>query len=84
MSDVTEGTTVANLGFDEVRFPHPLFHGDTSYAETEVVAKRLSNSRPGNGLVTFGHRATNQHGELVASARRAALMLRMPTTDGPS
>lgn len=66
---------MANLGFDSVQFPHPVFHGDTLYAETEVIAKRPSRSRPGNGVVTFEHRARNQDGELVASARRTALML---------
>ncbi|MEO2109074.1 MAG: MaoC family dehydratase [Actinomycetota bacterium] len=78
VSDLTDGTTVANLGFDEIRFPHPLFHGDTLYAETEVVRKRLSRSRPGNGLVVFDHRGTNQHGKVVATARRTALMIRRP------
>lgn len=86
VSDLTEGTTVANLGFDEIRFPLPLFHGDTLYAETEVVSQRLSRSRPGNGLVVFEHRGTNQHDQVVATARRTALMIRRPASvaSGPN
>lgn len=80
VSDLTQGTTVANLGFDEVRFPRPLFHGDTLYAETEVISKRLSRSRPADGVVVFEHRGTNQHGEVVAIARRTALMRRAPAS----
>jgi len=76
VNDTTLGTTVANLGWDEVRFPKPLFHGDTLSVETEVHAVRESKSRPANGIVTFIHRAFNQHGELVASCKRSALMLR--------
>jgi acyl dehydratase len=72
----TLGTTVANLGFDEVRFPHPVFHGDTLRAETEVQEVRASKSRADRGIVTFIHRAFNQRDELVASCKRSALMLR--------
>ncbi len=75
VGDTTLGTTVANLGWDEVRFPKPLFHGDTVRVETEVLELRLSNSRPGNGIVIFEHRAYNQHDELVARCKRSALML---------
>lgn len=75
VGQLTQGTTVANLGFERVDFPRPVLHGDTLYAESEVVAKRESRSRPGNGVVTFEHRARNQRGELVAVARRGALML---------
>jgi acyl dehydratase len=74
--DTTLGTTVANLGFDEVRFPHPVFHGDTLRAETEVQEVRASKSRADRGIVTFIHRAFNQRDELVASCKRSALMLR--------
>lgn len=74
--DTTLGTTVANLGWDEVRFPHPVFHGDTIRAESEVLETRASKSRPENGIVIFGHRAFNQHDALVASCKRSALMLR--------
>jgi len=78
VGDTTVGTTVANLGWDEVRFPKPLFHGDTIRIETEVLALRESKSRPDNGIVTFAHRAYNQHDELVGECRRSALMWRKP------
>ncbi|HXH12640.1 MAG TPA: MaoC family dehydratase [Alphaproteobacteria bacterium] len=74
VGDTTLGTTVANLGFDKTEFPKPVFHGDTIYAETEVVEKRESRSRQDAGVVFFEHRAKNQHGEVVARCRRAALM----------
>jgi acyl dehydratase len=80
VGDTTLGTTVANLGWDEVRFPKPLFHGDTVHVESEVVDVRDSRSRPQNGIVVFEHRAFNQKGELVARCKRSALMLRRPTT----
>ena len=79
VGDTTLGTTVANLGMDEVRFPKPLFHGDTLRVETEVAELRDSRSRPENSIVVFMHRAFNQHGNLVASCKRQALMLRRPT-----
>ena len=78
VGDTTLGTTVANLGWDEVRFPKPLFHGDTIRVETEVLELRDSKSRPDNGIVVFIHRAWNQHDELVGECRRSALMLRRP------
>jgi acyl dehydratase len=76
--ETTLGTTVANLGFDEVVFPAPLFHGDTIRVETEVVEARESSSRPTQGVVTFEHRAYNQHDTLVCRARRGALMHKRP------
>ena len=78
VNDTTHGTTVANLGWDEVRFPHPLFHGDTIRVESEVLEVRESRSRPENGIVVFAHRAYNQDDVLVGSCRRSALMLRKP------
>jgi len=78
VGDTTLGTTVANLGWDEVRFPKPLFHGDTVHVETEVLELRESKSRPQNGIVIFEHRGYNQHNVLVASCKRSALMLRKP------
>ena len=78
VGDTTVGTTVANLGWDEVRFPQPLFHGDTIHVETEVLEVRASKSRPDNGIVTFAHRAYNQKDELVGDCKRSALMLRKP------
>jgi acyl dehydratase len=78
--ETTHGTTIANLGFEEVVFPKPLFAGDTVHVESEVVAARESKSRPGQGIVTFEHRAYNQHDELVCRARRGALMHKRPET----
>ena len=83
VGDTTLGTTVANLGWDEVRFPRPLFHGDTLRVETEVIELRDSKSRPQNGIVVFAHRAFNQKDELVASCKRSALMLRKPNQPSP-
>ncbi len=76
VGETTLGTTVANLGMDEVRFPKPVFHGDTIRVESEVLELRESKSRPHNGIVLFIHRAFNQKGELVAICKRSALMLR--------
>ena len=76
--ELTHGTTVANLGFDAVKFPAPVFHGDTIHAETEVMAARPSNSQPDRGIVTFEHRAFNQEDVLVCSAVRNALMHKRP------
>ena len=78
VNDTTLGTTVANLGWDQVRFPKPLFHGDTVHVQTEVLELRDSRSRPDNGIVIFAHRAFNQNDELVAECKRSALMLRKP------
>lgn len=78
VGDTTLGTTVGNLGFDEVRFPAPLFHGDTVHVETEVVSRRESASRPTAGIVVFEHRGYNQKDVLVARVRRSALMHKQP------
>lgn len=78
INDITLGTTVANLGLEKVRFPHPLFVGDTVHVETEVIAVRESRSRPRNGILTLEHRGFNQEGTLVAICQRAVLMLRRP------
>jgi acyl dehydratase len=69
---------VGNLGFSEISFPKPVFHGDTMYAETLVAEKRESKSRPGEGIVTFAHTARNQHGEVVATATRKTLVRMLP------
>lgn len=74
VGQLTQGTIVGNLGFTEVTFPHPLFHGDTLYTETEVVEKRLSASRPGQGIVSLRHTGKNQNGAVVALATRAVLV----------
>lgn len=74
VSQITQGTLVAQLGLTDITFPAPVFHGDTLYAETEITAKRLSGSRPGQGIVTMNHIGRNQRGEVVATATRTALM----------
>lgn len=73
VGDTTLGTAIANLGWDEVRFPKPVFHGDTLRIETEIVDLRESKSRPNAGIVTFLHRAYNQRNELVAHCKRSGL-----------
>lgn len=78
VGDTTLGTTVGNLGWDEVRFPGPVFHGDTIRVESEVVSIRESRSRPQNGIVVFEHRGYNQRNELIATCKRSALMLKAP------
>lgn len=78
VGDTTLGTAIANLGWDEVRFPKPLFHGDTIRIETEVLALRESRSRADAGIVTFLHRAYNQHNELVGSCKRSGLQRKSP------
>jgi acyl dehydratase len=76
VNDLTLGTTIANLGMTEVKFPAPLFEGDTLHATTEVLGKRPSKSRPEAGIVEFLHRAYQQEGRLVAECRRQAFMKR--------
>ena len=78
VGDTTLGTAVANLGWDEVRFPKPVFVGDTLNIVTEVLELRESRSRPDAGIVTFRHEAYNQRGELVASCKRSGLQRRKP------
>ena len=74
VAQLTQGTIVGNLGFTDVAFPHPLFHGDTLYTSTEVVEKRLSASRPGQGIVTLKHTGENQDGVVVGVATRTVLV----------
>ncbi|MGK2908256.1 MAG: MaoC family dehydratase [Sphingobium sp.] len=78
VGDTTLGTAVANLGWDEVRFPNPLFAGDTIHVVSEVIELRESKSRPDQGIVTFLHTAYNQKDELVASCKRSGLQLKKP------
>ena len=78
VADTTLGTTIANLGWDEVRFPKPVFIGDTLRIETSVLEMRESRSRPDSGIVTFTHRAYNQRNEEVGSCKRIALMKKRP------
>jgi acyl dehydratase len=78
VGDTTLGTAIANLGWDEVRFPKPVFHGDTLRVETEIIDLRESKSRPNAGIVTFKHSAYNQRNELVAHCKRSGLQLKRP------
>jgi acyl dehydratase len=78
VNDTTLGTTIANLGMTDVRFPKPVFHGDTLHVTTEVLGKRETRSRPDAGIVEFLHRAINQNGEVVAECRRQAMMRKRP------
>ena len=78
VADTTMGVLVANLGFDEVKFPKPVFVGDTLRFESEAIALRESQSRPEAGLVTWQHRAINQRGETVCVMKRTALLRKTP------
>ena len=78
VSDMTVGTTIANLGMTDVKFPNPLFEGDTVNCTTTVVSKRASKSRPGAGIVEFHHKAFKQDGTLVAECHRNAFMVMRP------
>ena len=78
VTDTTLGTTVGNLGMTDVRFPKPVFHGDTLHSTTTIKDKRESKSRPTMGIVVFEHRAFNQRGEEVAYCLRSGLMLKKP------
>lgn len=78
VGDTTLGTTVANLGWNDVRFPKPVFHGDTIRVRSTVAELRESRSRPDAGITTFLHEAFNQRGELVAVCQRVALMKKKP------
>ena len=78
VQETTLGTTVANLGMTEVRFPFPVFAGDTLRSRTTVLELRASKSRPNAGIVTFLHQGFNQRDEEVTTLKRQALMLRKP------
>ena len=78
VAQLTQGTLVAQLGLGEIAFPHPLFAGDTLYTESVITAKRLSSSRPGQGVVTIAHTGRNQDGTVVATATRTVLVHCMP------
>ena len=78
VADTTLGTLVANLGYDALKFPHPVFVGDTLRSETECVAVRESKSRPNAGIVTWAHRSFNQKDELVCECTRTALLMNKP------
>ncbi|MAN75744.1 MAG: dehydratase [Rhizobiales bacterium] len=78
VAETTLGTLIANLGYDAVRMPKPVFIGDTLRIESEVIDLRASGSRPEAGIVTFAHRAINQHDEIVCTCTRTALIRRRP------
>ncbi|GAA1959238.1 MaoC family dehydratase [Microbacterium aquimaris] len=83
VSQITQGTLVAQLGLTDIAFPAPLHHGDTLYTETEILDARPSASRPGQGVVTMRHTGRDQHGTVVATAIRTALMWYAPDEEGP-
>lgn len=76
--ELTLGTTVANLGFEQITFPAPVFHGDTIHVESEVLEMRESRSRPEAGIVLFEHLGYNQRDELVVRAARRAMIRKQP------
>ncbi|KQR45605.1 dehydratase [Microbacterium sp. Leaf161] len=78
VAQLTQGTLVAQLGFGEIAFPHPLFAGDTLYTDSVIVEKRLSGSRPGQGIVTIAHTGRNQDDTVVATATRTVLVHCLP------
>ena len=79
--EITLGTLVANLGFERIEFPKPVFHGDTIHAQSTVISSRASNSRPNAGIVGLEHRAINQRGETVCTCHRTILVFRRPTLE---
>jgi itaconyl-CoA hydratase len=81
VAQLTQGTLVAQLGFGEVAFAHPLFVGDTLYTESVVAEKRLSSSRPGQGICTIAHTGRNQNGVVVATAARTVLVQCTPVEE---
>jgi acyl dehydratase len=79
VGDMTLGTLVANLGYDKLVMPKPVFIGDTMRAETDVIELRASKSRQDAGIVTFTHRLLNQRGEIVCQCLRMALLKKAAT-----
>jgi acyl dehydratase len=80
VADLTEGTIVANLSYEKVVYPNPVFHGDTLYVESEVLEKRESRSRPDCGIVRLRHLGRNQHGKVVVEVERMVLFKKKPVT----
>lgn len=80
--ELTMGTTLGNLGYDKIKFPHPVFHGDTLRGETTIVDKRESSSRTDSGIVWFEHLGLNQRDEVVVEMTRVGLMAKRPTNEG--
>ncbi|SEB29764.1 MaoC family dehydratase [Rhodococcus koreensis] len=79
--ETTQGTTLGNLGYEDVKFPKPVFHGDTIRVRTEILDKRESKSRNDSGVVQFRHYGINQRDEVVCECRRAGLMLKRTATE---
>ncbi|BAH51138.1 MaoC family dehydratase [Rhodococcus opacus] len=79
--ETTQGTTLGNLGYEDVKFPKPVFHGDTIRVRTEILEKRESKSRNDSGIVQFRHYGINQRDEVVCECRRAGLMLKRTATE---
>jgi acyl dehydratase len=82
VADLTEGTIVANLSYENVAHPRPVFHGDTIYAETEVLSMRDSQSNPERGVVHLKQAGLNQHGQVVLELERTVLFLKRPKESG--
>lgn len=78
VAQLTQGTLVAQLGLGDIAFPHPVFHGDTLYTESVIADKRLSSSRPGQGICIIAHTGRNQDGTVVATATRTVLVHCLP------
>jgi acyl dehydratase len=79
VNDITAGTIIANLGYENIKHSTPMFHGDTVYVETEIISSRESKSRPDTGVVTMKHTGRNQKGEIVVEVTRSALFLKRPS-----
>ncbi len=80
VTTLTLGTTLGNLSMTDIKFPRPVFHGDTLRAETRIIDKRESRTKPDRGVVTFEDHAYNQRGEEVASCRRVGMIIKRPTS----
>jgi itaconyl-CoA hydratase len=78
VNELTEGTIVANLGYESVKHPQPMFHGDTLYVETEILDKRDSKSRTDAGIITLKHYGKNQAGVVCVEVTRSVLFLKRP------
>jgi acyl dehydratase len=79
VNDLTAGTIIANLGYENVVHPHPMYHGDTLYVQTEVISKRESNSKPDRGVVTLKHIGKNQDGVVCIEVTRSVMFMKRPS-----
>ena len=79
VNDLTAGTIIANLGYENVLHPHPMYHGDTLYVQTEVISKRESNSKPDRGVVTLKHIGKNQNGVVCIELTRSVMFMKRPS-----